>query len=223
VARATLRKAALKARRRRMKVSRRASLQSEKELALMKHRRKASTSALVLFAMTAGACAAMAALRNENLLTPLPDGFKVGFHDANERQSIVEYVPQAETVDDWSRLVTVQIFYGTKDADPDAFAGNLGKKWMSACVGGGARKVTAGAENGYPFSLWMYDCALNPQTHKPETMWLKAMSGADSLYSVQYAARRALSKELIGQAMDYLKRVSLCDARRADRPCPKGM
>jgi hypothetical protein len=110
-----------------------------------------------------------------------------------------------------------------KNADRDAFAQNLGKKLMSACAGGGARKVAAGAENGYPFSLWMYDCALNPQTRKPETMWLKATSGADSLYSVQYAYRRALSKALIGPALDYLKRVSLCDARRADRPCPEGM
>jgi hypothetical protein len=54
-------------------------------------------------------------------------------------------------------------------------------------------------------------------------MWLKATSGADSLYIVQYAYRRALDKELIGPAMDYLKRVSVCDARRADRACPAGM
>jgi hypothetical protein len=33
-------------------------------------------------------------------------------------------------------------------------------------------------------------------------MWLKATSDADSLYSVQYAYRRALTEELIGPAME---------------------
>ena len=189
----------------------------------MKHWRQAPTPTIVLFVTMANASATLAALKDENLLTPLPDGFRIGFHEANARQSIAEYVPKDETVDDWSRMVTVQIFYGVKNFDPDAFAGNLGKKWASACPGGGARKITAGVENGYPFSLWMVDCPLNPQTRKPETMWLKAMSGADALYSVQYAYRRAPDKELIGPAMDYLKRISVCDARRADRPCPEGM
>ena len=192
-------------------------------MGFIKHGRRAPTPTIVLFAMMTSASAALAALKDENLLTPLPDGFKVGFHEANARQSIAEYVPKDETVDDWSRMVTAPIFHGAKNADPDVFAGNSGKKWPSACPGGGARKITAGVEIGYPFSLWMVDCALNPQTRIPETMWVKAMSGADSLYSVPYAYRRALDKELIGPATEYLKRVSVCDARRADRPCPAGM
>jgi hypothetical protein len=199
---------------------RRASPHGEKNLAAAIVPRKAPTPTIVLLTMMAAALAAMAALKNENLPTPLPGGCKRGFHEANARENIVEYVPKDENVEDWPRMVAAQIFYGAKNIDPDAFAQNLGKNWISAGAGGGARKVTAGAENGYPFSLWMYDCALNPATQKPETMWLKATSGADSLYSVQYAA---LSTELIGPATDYLKRVSLCDARRADRPCPEGM
>jgi hypothetical protein len=136
---------------------------------------------------------------------------------------MAEYIPSPETVDDWSRMVTVQIFYSLKNVDPDAFAGDLAKRWRSACAGGGARKVTAGKENGYPFSQWMYNWALNPQTNKPENMWLKATGGADSLYSVQYAYRREMSTDLIGPAMECLRRVSVCDTRRSDRPCPEGM
>jgi hypothetical protein len=189
----------------------------------MKESGKASIFAATVLAIAANVSAAMADLKNENLLTPLPNGFKVGFETKKDQMDMAEYVPVAETVEDWSTMITVQIFHGARNVDPDAFAGDLAKRCKAACAAGDARKVTAGAENGYSFSLWIYKCPLNPGTGKPENMWLKTTSGADSLYSVQYAYRRALVNDLIGPAMDYLRHVKVCDARRADRPCPDGM
>jgi hypothetical protein len=181
------------------------------------------TFALSLIAIALLASSPTAALENENLLTTIPSGFKVGSQDKSTRQAIAEYVPEQESVENWSRMVTVQIFYDLKSADPEAFAGKLAKQWLAACSGGGAHKATSNVENGYKFSLWIYNCPRNPQTGKPENMWMKAVSGADSLYSVQYAYRRDMSDELIAPAMEYLRRVIVCDTRRAERPCPKGM
>jgi hypothetical protein len=181
------------------------------------------TVALSLLAIALLASSPTAALENENLLTTIPSGFKVGFQNKSASQAIAEYVPEQESVEDWSRMVTVQIFYSLKGADPEAFAGKLAKQWLAACSGGAARKATSNVENGYKFSLWIYNCPRNPQTGKSENMWMKAVSGADSLYSVQYAYRREMSDELIAPAMEYLRRVIVCDTRRAERPCPKGM
>ncbi|WP_158814823.1 hypothetical protein [Methylocapsa sp. S129] len=192
-------------------------------MAFIDIRKSAAILALTLVAMAAHAPSAMAALKNENLLATIPDGFKVGFQTRSDREIMAEYVPAQESVDDWSRMITVQIFHALKMIDPDAFAGGVAKGWMSACAGGDARKVTAGKENGYAFSVWMYNCPLNPRTGKPENMWLKATSGVDALYSVQYAYRKAMSADLIGPAMDYLQHVSVCDTRLADRRCPDGM
>ena len=50
---------------------------------------------------------------------------------------------------------------------------------------------------------------------------LKVISGQDSLYQVQYAYRRLATNEMIPPTMAYLKRVAVCDTRRADRACPK--
>lgn len=72
-------------------------------------------------------------------------------------------------------------------------------------------------------AVWLYQCPLNPQTQKPEIMWLKAIQGADALYSVQYAYRRPAEPALIGPAMSYLKSVAVCDPRKPDHPCPPGM
>ena len=87
-------------------------------MGFIKHGRRAPTPTIVLFAMMTSASAALAALKDENLLTPLPDGFKVGFHEANARQSIAEYVPKDETVDDWSRMVTAPDCTGTAVSQP---------------------------------------------------------------------------------------------------------
>jgi hypothetical protein len=180
----------------------------------------ASIAALLVFGCLSPV---LAALQDENLLIQLPGGFKSGYTASNGKEDMAEYVPAGESVDDWSRMVTVQIFHEAKNADPEGFADNLAKGWTSSCPGGTAQKSTAGVENGYPFALWVYACPLNPQTNKPENMFLKVTSGADALYSVQYAYRLELSKELIEPAIDYLKTVMVCDTRQKDRPCPKGM
>ena len=178
----------------------------------------------VLVALVASASPVMAdALQDENLLTTMPAGFKTGYSASNGKEDMMEYVPSAETVEDWTKMVTVQVFHDAKNVDPDAFAANIADGWKSSCTGGDAEKITTGVENGYPIAVWAYDCALNPETNKPESMWLKVTSGGDALYSVQYAYRAKATGDLATPALDYLHSVMVCDTRRNDRPCPKGM
>jgi hypothetical protein len=51
--------------------------------------------------------------------------------------------------------------------------------------------------------------------------WFKAVQGNDSFYVVQKAFKFEPSKEQITRWMDYLRKVSVCDSRIADRACPK--
>lgn len=179
---------------------------------------------MLALALLAGASPVMAdALQDENLLTTMPSGFKTGYSASNGKEDMMEYVPSTETVEDWTKMVTVQVFHDAKDVDPDAFAANIADGWKSSCTGGDAEKITTGVENGYPIAVWAYDCALNPETNKPESMWLKVTSGGDALYSVQYAYRAKATGDLATLALDYLHSVMVCDTRRSDRPCPKGM
>jgi hypothetical protein len=54
-------------------------------------------------------------------------------------------------------------------------------------------------------------------------MWMKAISGADAAYVVQYAYRANLTEEREQAALDYLKGVSACDTRVKAHACPAGM
>jgi hypothetical protein len=187
---------------------------------------KGWTDATVLMALmlaAAGQPAAAASLKDENLLVVMPEGFKVGFPVSKGPMDMAEYVPSDETVDDWSRMVTIQIFHNPTDADPNDFAGSLGGAWAEACPGGSGEKLSTGTENGFPVALWSYACPLNPAIGKPESMWLKVTGGTDALYSVQYAYRQSATDTLAEPALSYLKSVLVCDTRRDDRACPKGM
>jgi hypothetical protein len=159
--------------------------------------------------------------KGEFLVTPIPEGFKLGAMDRTPKLQVTEYIPVGETVENWSRIVTEMINQGVPNADPDGLPTVMSKGWTQKCPGGSARKVVGNVENGYRASIWMFLCPSAPGTNKPESMWIKVISGSDRLYSVQYAYRSPPTREMLAPTMGYLKGVFVCDTRRADRPCPR--
>ena len=178
---------------------------------------------LVGLCLAPGVGPSAAGLKDENLLVSMPPSFKVGDSAHQGNMDIQEWVPLGETVNNWTAMITVQIFHGQGGASPKAFVGRVASGWRSACRGGDATDIQEGAENGYGYSFWLFSCPLNPQTGKPENMSIKAVSGADALYSVQYATRRPLTKAFITAGAQYLRQVKVCDNRRPERTCPRGM
>lgn len=166
---------------------------------------------------------ARAQLKNENLLVTMPKGFKVGYRARKDNRAITEMVPDGETVEDWSEMLTVQIFFGLRNGTPLAFRIRVENGWKQACPGGAAQAVSDKPENGYPALMWKLTCARNPQTGKPENTWFKAIAGADSFYVIQKAFRSEPTPAQAAAAAALLDKVSVCDTRRADRACPRGM
>ncbi len=56
------------------------------------------------------------ALEAENLLVAMPPGYKVGYTNHTAKGVITEMVPAGETVETWTEMVTVQIFFGMHDS-----------------------------------------------------------------------------------------------------------
>jgi hypothetical protein len=158
-------------------------------------------------------------LVNENLLVVVPTGYKIGFSDRKTNVIMNEMVPAAETVQNWTEMVTVQIFLGMKNT-PQAFQDRMTGMWRGACPDAVDAAITSGAENGYPFALWLLGCPKNPATGKPEHTWVKAIQGNDSFYVAQKAFKFQPSREQITEWTRYLRTVSVCDSRLAERRCP---
>jgi hypothetical protein len=166
------------------------------------------------------AAPAAAQLVNENLLVVMPSGYKIGFQTKKNNMDMSEMVPSSETVDDWTEMVTVQIFHGMK-AQPEQFKGTLEQRWSAACPGSTSAPVASAVENGYAALVWVFSCPRNPGTGKPEITWFKAVLGNDSFYLVQKAFKFTPSKDQVVQWTHYLNAVAVCDSRLPDRACPQ--
>jgi hypothetical protein len=184
---------------------------------------------LLIFAMAIVAAAALGlpalgALEDENILAGMPDGFKVGAQQNNGQTILMEFIPEGETVEDWTTMITVVVKHDIDDANAVDVASNMGAAWGESCPGAKAGPLVDDVTNGYAYVIWQYECPLNSQTGKPETMMMKVIPGRDALYMVQYAVRAAPSIEFVKNALDYLgPKVSVCDTRIPEQDCPEGM
>ena len=110
---------------------------------------------------------ASAQLVNENLLVEVPPGYKIDFQDKKPGSLMNEMVPTGESVDNWTEMVTVQIFYNLKTT-PEAFVSKMASGWLAACPGAKSDPIVSGPENGYAAGVWLLNCPKNPATGKPE-------------------------------------------------------
>jgi hypothetical protein len=159
-------------------------------------------------------------LVNENLLVEVPTGFKIDYQAEQNNMIISEMVPQNESVNDWTTLITVQIFLGLTNTTPKQYQETLTQSWFDACSTSETYPVADGAENGYNFVLWQLYCPLNPATQKVEYAYLKAIQGNDSFYLVQVAFRYEPTEDDITQWIGYLKEAQVCDSRIPEQACP---
>jgi hypothetical protein len=161
-----------------------------------------------------------AQFRGENLLVSPPPGFKVGFQDSRGGVIIQEWVPEGETVQNWSEMVTVQLFQNRRDLDPRAMLGTIQRGWLNACKGSMPAPIVASRIDGYEAASMVLRCPLNGETGKPETTAFRAIRGRDSFYVVQRAVRSVPDADRLARMESYLASVGVCDTRSAQSPCP---
>ncbi|TXI95343.1 MAG: hypothetical protein E6Q34_03220 [Burkholderiaceae bacterium] len=163
---------------------------------------------------------ASAQLKDENLLQGMPAGYKIGFQERQGPIILTEMVPESESVEEWTEMVTSQLFIGLKSVSPETFRAESRKKWLEACKDGNFAEIASGEESGYPMALWMLSCPHSKAPGRPEITWFKAIRGQDAFYVVQKSFRFEPSNEQVQQSMRYLRQVGVCDTRIPQRTCP---
>jgi hypothetical protein len=177
------------------------------------------SAAIILAACSSSTALGQSLIDAENLLFSPPKDFKVGFQSNRDNRLTTEFVPAAETVEDWTQMLTVQIYRGAT-VDAATFLQGVGKRYMDACSGTTAKGVYTGQVNGYVVSMLLLKCPMNPGTGKPETTAFRVIKGKDALYSVQRAWRAVPSDQELDDVMHALTKVTACDTRTPEHPCP---
>ncbi|MES2096168.1 MAG: hypothetical protein V4459_05365 [Pseudomonadota bacterium] len=159
----------------------------------------------------------LAAGPGERLVAPVPAGFVVGYSVARGTMAIEERVPKGESVELWSRMITVQRFTGGARFGARMLLDRIKASLPGGCPGGTTSGVVESTIDQRTYASMRADCPLNPATGKPETFFARTVVGADDLYSVQYAYRAVPSNAESMTAEAYLAGIRLCPG--ADRAC----
>jgi len=146
---------------------------------------------IAVLALLAISSLGVSAARAEHLNTPAVPGFVIGYEAANEEQSIREDVPEGETVQAWTRMVTTQRFGGAATRlTPTGFLQVITPNLMEGCPGATASRAVTSSVDGHPAARFRADCPRVAQTGKPETFIMLAIAAGEDLLVKQVAFRR---------------------------------
>ncbi|QGN53736.1 hypothetical protein [Novosphingobium sp. Gsoil 351] len=149
----------------------------------------------------------------EHLARAALPGFVEGYAAANATQSIREEIPQGETIEAWTRMVTTQRFGGLADrASPANYLGNVAAGMARACPGGRTTAFTPRTLAGRAGATMRADCPYLASTGKPETFIIVALPGAHDMHVRQVAFRRVPTNADLAWAEVVLAGVRLCAA-----------
>ena len=152
------------------------------------------------------AVALLAAEPTAGVSRPALPGFEVGYQASQGGASILEEVPNGETVHKWTRMVTSQRFEGVAfKTSPARFLGMLASGALATCPGATASQVRE--EDGA--RLVRMDCPKNPDTGLPETFVARALDDGADLHVFQVAWRSVPTPADIAWAESYLKGIRL--------------
>ena len=164
----------------------------------------------LMTAMLAGLAAPLSA--GELTSAELP-GFHSAYQAENARQSIEEFVPEGETVEDWSRMVTFQRFVAPPKAiTPSQLLERIAAGFQASCSTDKIAPVETFDLNGMPAAELRVDCPVNPATSKPETMFARAIADGSHLHVVQVAFRAIPTSADVDWANNFLKSVQVVEA-----------
>lgn len=183
----------------------------DKELPMVAARLASLCIALGLCSSAGAADTPSAAASTEQLRLPALAGYtQVHQHTDAQGNRIVEYVPDGQTAQDWTDMVTLNDAPNSADARPRDYLGIIEAGWRIACPGAEGHWIHEGEENGRPSAVVMLSCPRNPGTGKPEFTWIKGIQGLQGFHSVQKSFRAEPEPEDVVTWVGWLREVALC-------------
>lgn len=132
-----------------------------------------------------------------------PRGFVAVFEKPTAVSYIREAVPQGETVDNWTQMITVS---GYKDVatmpnlTPKAFLDTMASSFQHACPSSYGAKIMSEAKlSGFDAVVAVLSCGVSPTTagKTSESALIAVIKGQADVYTIQWAEHGALSRSPI--------------------------
>jgi len=159
---------------------------------------------LFLFCLTA-ATADPVAQDTEQLSYFIPQGFTIAYQQQNQSSTVVEIISATETLDNWSRMVTIQSFSDASKYDPEKYILEISRRARELCGKVQVEPVATSQQNGFAFSHKVIMCEPNIKTNKSEITNIKAIRGKKAFYVAQVTNRVDIDENEIRYWALYLR------------------
>lgn len=154
----------------------------------------------------------------EWLAMPMPDGF-VSHAQTAQMGTIDERIPKGETLERWTRMITLISLNG--DIDPQVYAREFDKGLVRNCPGAKAWPRTASSMGTHPAIDGRLDCPRNPETGLPETLFYRIVGLPGHIHMVQVAFRSVPDAAGVAWAEARIDGAMLCAPGSADPACKR--
>lgn len=118
---------------------------------------------------------------------------------------MLEMIPEGETLQDWTEMLTVQIMRNINGYTPASFYAGMKEAWADMCPCGSTEIVERGREQLQPTLFWRHGCPLNKNTGEPEYTWFKVLIRGGNVVVVQKAFKFEPSGDDIAFWLDFLR------------------
>jgi hypothetical protein len=154
----------------------------------------------------------------EHIAPPVQPDFVLGFVGQGPAP-IREYVPRGQTVERWTRMVTVLPLGWKPGMGPRRYAELWAQSMQRACPGAVVGEVRDTPLAGHESVTLRLSCPRNPQTGQGEMVVGRYVTGGEQLHNVQAAIRGAATTQAIAWAEALVAGATLCATGDSQELC----
>jgi hypothetical protein len=146
----------------------------------------------------------------EQLDFTAPKNWKVVHESKESNPTIIELIPEKETLKNWTRKITVQTYPNPEKYQPEAFIDGMAESARKTCEKVTLVPVKNDRQKGFQFSQKVLVRAKPHDANADEVIQIKAIKGDKSFYVVQVADRlEKMSREEMLQWAIYLRDITI--------------
>lgn len=151
------------------------------------------------------------ALAQERMVSPPLEGFYVAHDQTVGDQSIVEEIPEGETLENWTRMATTITLGSHKDWTAADFSAMWLQRVGASCPGAETFEPQTITHFGRDAALFGMMCPESPTNGGYELFMALVIQGDEAMYMKQFAYRYRHAPEETESTIAFLRATRLCD------------
>ncbi|OUS18768.1 hypothetical protein A9Q97_00310 [Rhodospirillales bacterium 47_12_T64] len=165
----------------------------------------------------------------EVFFAALPDQWGALPRKTLAQQTTAEWLPPGQTVNNWTDMITVQVFPGWAGGDVLNFLDELSEIYSKNCEVSGATPPLKDQVNGFPTGFRLINCTRDFTRNTGEVALFRATVGSNALYLIQHVFRvpefeigaQPVTNEAMKTAFEGIRTGWACNLHSQNQPCPE--